>query len=126
MWKTPNPRQTFSSRKEKGNFYEAQAEEYLKNQGFTTIARQFTALRGEIDLIMHQGKLLIFVEVRQRQSMGYGGAKASIGAKKQATLVRTAQAFLQQYPQWRDAPMRFDVIAFENQQLQWIPHAFET
>jgi putative endonuclease len=52
------------------------------------------------------------VEVRQRASTRFGGAAASVDARKQARVRAAAQAWLQQRCGARPwPPLRFDVVA---------------
>lgn len=66
---------------------------------------------------------LVFVEVRQRTQGEHGGAAASIGRSKQQRCVRGARHYLQTVNPW--PPCRFDVIAIDGEQLQWIVAAFD-
>ena len=67
---------------------------------------------------------LVFVEVRKRSRSAFGGAAASVTARKQARLVLAAQLFLQRY---RTPPAcRFDVIAIDGDQLSWITNAIQS
>ena len=76
-----------------GSLAEAQALDYLRSRGLRLIEANVRLRCGEIDLIMaHQGHC-VFVEVRQRSSARFGGAAASVGARKQAR-VRAAAARL--------------------------------
>jgi len=73
---------------------------------------------GEIDLIMQDVGVLVFVEVRSRSSTRYGGAAASVGPVKQQRLWRTAEHYLMRY---RHPPAcRFDLVAMDGESLQWI------
>ena len=58
-----------------------------------------------------QGEI-VFVEVRVRNSDAYGVAQESVGARKQAKLIETAQAWLQAHD-LTDAQWQIDVIAIE-------------
>ena len=49
------------------------AEQYLVNLGFRTIEKRHREKTGEIDLIMEEGKTLVFVEVKARFSEGRAG-----------------------------------------------------
>jgi len=82
---------------------------------------------GEIDLIMQDGPVLVFVEVRLRRRLDFGGAAASIDARKQHKLILTAQHYLS-----RVAPMppcRFDALlladAADAGSIEWLKGAFE-
>ena len=110
---------------EQGNAAEEQARRYLEGQGLRTVARNVRGRFGELDLIMQQGQSLVFIEVRYRRSSAFGGAIASIDAKKQRKLIATAQGYLQQHP--HDGPCRFDVVALDNTPngIEWLQNAFE-
>ena len=73
---------------------------------------------------MRKNDTLIFVEVRRRNTVKFGGCAASITTKKQARLIKTAQWHLgklvQTYFGGRTPPCRFDVVAFEGKQIQWL------
>ncbi|HEY0665469.1 MAG TPA: YraN family protein [Gallionella sp.] len=76
----------------------AQAEQwavqYLAHQGLRLVEQNYRSRFGEIDLIMRDGEVLVFVEVHMRRNAGYGGAAASIDAHKQQRIIRTAQQYL--------------------------------
>jgi putative endonuclease len=94
---------------------------FLKRQGMTPLTSNFRSKLGEIDIIMLDGQILVFVEVRRRSSNRYGGAAASISAAKKKKLWRTAQLFLQQHPAYQRLPCRFDVVAYEGRDLKTEP-----
>ena len=102
--------------KQKGNRYEAIAVSYLCGRGYQILAQQYRCLYGEIDLIAQDGSIIVFVEVKGRQSTRYGFAQEAIDHKKQQRIYRTAQHFLwsQGKPQ---VLCRFDVIAIQEPSL---------
>lgn len=51
---------------------------FLQKQGCEPVARNWHCRAGEIDLVVRQGELLLFVEVRYRKSKRFGGAAYSI------------------------------------------------
>jgi putative endonuclease len=94
-------------------------------RGLELVAANVRLRCGEIDLIMSDRGLCVFVEVRQRASTRYGGAAASIDARKQARVRAAAQAWLQHRCAGRPWPaLRFDVVAIEGSRLHWLPGAF--
>lgn len=106
-----------------GQAAEDAALDYLQRQGLTLLQRNFRCKGGEIDLILQHQDTLVFVEVRKRADVRFGGAAASITASKQARLILAAQVFLQRY---RVPPAcRFDVIAFDGAHLSWLKNAIE-
>jgi len=82
---------------------------YLKSQGLKLVLKNFNSRFGEIDIIMLDKKVLVFVEVRFRKNDNYGGGLESITPAKQQKLRRTAELFLQQNDQFKNA--RFDVVS---------------
>lgn len=85
------------------------------------VERNFRCKGGEIDLIMQQGDVLVFIEVRLRADRSHGGAAASVTPAKQRKLILAAQHYLQRY---RMQPAcRFDVIAIDGGEIDWIANA---
>lgn len=111
----------------RGAAAENAALEYLQATGLTLVERNFkTPGRGggEIDLIMRDaGGALIFVEVRARRTRAAGGAAASVTATKQRRIILAAQHYLLRYG--KPPPCRFDVMAIEGGNIEWIQGAFE-
>lgn len=109
----------------KGQAAESQAEDWSRQRGWTILARNFRVKGGELDLVCLDGDTLVFVEVRQRRSDRYGGARASITPAKQRKLITAAQLFLQHHREHASRPARFDVITLGGQDdLNWIKSAF--
>jgi len=99
-----------TARQRLGDLGEKAAEELLARSGYRIVARKHRCPRGEVDLVAEQGDLLVFVEVRTRASVAFGGPEETVGAGKQQRLVRAARDFL---ARWRGPPrdLRFDVVA---------------
>lgn len=111
--------------KQLGGQAEALAAAYLKQQGLKLVSSNYHCRFGEIDLIMRDGNALVFVEVRLRSNVNFGGAAMSITAVKRQRLVQTAQHYLQQHG---DSACRFDAILMRTvdmQAIEWIKNAFE-
>lgn len=119
-----------TDRQARGQHTESLALEYLVRQGLRPLARNWSCRSGELDLVMLDGDTVVFVEVRYRQHAAWGGAAASVDARKQNKLIRTAQLFLQTEARWARHPCRFDVIALDSsgpiQQHHWIRNAFDS
>lgn len=106
------------------------AAEYLRAQGAHILLRNFRCRCGELDIVAQLGASeLAIVEVRTRSSNTYGGAAASIDARKRQRLVRAASLLLQQRRDLARLRARFDVIVVGNPcsdapRIEWIKHAF--
>lgn len=108
-----------------GDAYETRALIFLERQGLSLIERNVRFRCGEIDLLMRDpAGVLVFVEVRARASRRFGGAVASIGALKRARLRCAARHIL---ARWRgQLPVcRFDVVAFEHDDCDWLRNVFD-
>ena len=66
-----------------GNEAEQQAREHLQQAGLRLVAANVRYKVGEIDLIMWDGQTVVFVEVRSRRSMAWGGVAVSVDFRKQ-------------------------------------------
>jgi putative endonuclease len=87
------------------------------------IVRNYRSRRGEIDLIMSDGPLLSFVEVRMRNNGSFGSGADSVDRHKQRKIILTAQAFLQRQVNSPWQEYRFDVISIGDD-IDWIKNAF--
>ncbi|MBH0007578.1 YraN family protein [Psychrobacter sp. SWN149] len=106
-----------SPKQRQGSLFEQQACEFLQAKGLRLIAQNWQQPKvGELDLVMIETgsawSTLVFIEVRQRKRSAYGDAAISITASKQRKVIKTAQCFLQQHPEYADYDCRFDVIAY--------------
>ena len=78
---------------------------------------------GEIDLIMQAPDgTTVFVEVRKRKTNTYGGAAASVGSVKQRRIIFAARHYLARLREL--PPCRFDVVALEKGEIEWLQGAF--
>lgn len=107
---------------ERGKTAEDAAANYLTGQGLRLVERNWRCKGGEIDLIMRDGAVLVFVEVRARGTARFGGAAASITAAKQARLIHAARLYLASSPM--PPPCRFDALLFDGERLSWLKDAF--
>lgn len=101
-----------SSRTARGRRAESQARQFLEAQGLRFLACNYHAPCGELDLVMRDGSVVVFVEVRLRRSSRFGDAAASVNARKQARITATAAHYLQRHRELANQRCRFDVVAF--------------
>ena len=123
-------RSAATDKQRRGDTAEAQALAHLQGQGLALVARNYRVARGpharggEVDLILRERDgTLVFVEVRARTDARHGGAAASVGAAKRASLVLAARHYLLRFAV--PPPCRFDVVAIEGGALQWLRGAFD-
>jgi putative endonuclease len=95
--------------KETGNFGEDAASEFLVNNGFSIITRNFRYGKGEIDIIANDAEILVFIEVKFRKSDEYGSPLLAITKNKQNQIRKIALAYLTE-KNITNTDCRFDVI----------------
>ena len=120
--------------KQRGDQAENLALEFLLARGLTLIKRNHLCRMGEVDLIMQDGAVTVFVEVRLRSSGNKTGgttspdnwasAAESIDARKQLRIMTAARHFLIGRP---DPPCRFDCVLLSRLDaaaIEWMRDAF--
>ncbi len=112
----------------KGPHYEKKALEYLLEQRYVLRETNYRSPWGEIDLIVEDVRshphTLVFVEVKFRESLRFGAPLEAVSMGKQRKILRSAQAYLNQYP--HQGPCRFDVIGILGNHIEHLEHAFES
>jgi putative endonuclease len=109
---------------------EARALSWLQAQGLRLVAQNFASKYGEIDLIMRDGEILIFVEVRMRSELAWATGAESVDKAKRKRIVACAKFFLLQAQENAKRTCRFDVLALDDaspsglDRSQWIKNAF--
>ncbi len=108
-------------RTDRGAAAEALAAEFLIARGLTLVARNYRCRSGEIDLIVRDREMLVFVEVRLRSSAAFGGAAASITLTKRQRIARAARHYLAGLG--HEPACRFDAVlldALDLQRIEWL------
>lgn len=117
-------------RLQRGRHWEAVAADYLENRGLVVLARGYRCRLGELDLVCRDDRTLAVVEVRARAASSFGSAIETIGPRKQRRIIHATRHFLMRHAEWRDAPVRFDVVTFDaidrdEPVARWFRGAFE-
>lgn len=101
----------------KGDHGEKIACDYLEDNGYKIIARNFNCIYGEIDIIAIKNDEIIFIEVKTRCQNYFGTPIEAINTNKIQHLYNSANYFLYKN-NLLYKPIRFDVIEvysnFEN------------
>ena len=113
-----------TERKSRGDAGERQARAWLEAHGLHCLAAGWRCRLGELDLVMRDGDVLVFVEVRVRAGRSLVGALESIDAHKQWRIACAARAWLSRHPAQAALPARFDVVAIDGEDLTWLRDAF--
>ncbi|UJF35328.1 YraN family protein [Paenibacillus hexagrammi] len=104
-------------RKELGAAGEEMAVQLLTDKGYTISSRNWRCRVGEIDIVAESEGVLVFVEVRTRNSSrSFGMAKESVDYRKQMKVREAAQYYLARYKLY-DRRVRFDVLSIQMNQM---------
>lgn len=85
------------------------AAEFLREKGFTIIARNWRYKHKEVDIFAYEGDYLVVIEVKTRTSSGWEHPRESITPSKIRFLVHATEEFVQKY--LIDKKIRFDVVS---------------
>ncbi len=108
-----------------GGAGEAIACAYLQKKGYTLLEKNFRMGRYEIDLVMQDGGVLVFVEVKARTGQGAILGREAVNHTKRRHIVQAAAGYMQRHDAF-DAPARFDVaeVDLSTGGVTHIPAAF--
>lgn len=107
-----------------GSFYEDIAVDYLQNNGFKILSRNYKCHIGEIDIIALKDKILRFIEVKYRKDSQYGNAIDAVSARQQQRNMRAADRYLKENNLSDDIICSFDIIAIQGGQINYIFNAY--
>ena len=87
---------------------EQRATEYLIDNGYSILERNFRNKTGEIDIIAENDSTIAFVEVKTRSSKSASMPREAVDNRKQRKIILTALMYLQTHP--KEKTPRFDVF----------------
>lgn len=105
-----------------GRLGESIAQQYLKEQGWMILEKNWRFSRAEVDLIAKDGQVLVFVEVKTRSSDYFGQPEEFVQEDKEHLIAGAAFAYMEKID--HDWEIRFDVIGivFWNDQRYELKH----
>jgi putative endonuclease len=109
---------------------ETAAARYLKRLGYKIVGRSAQLRIGEIDIIAVDGRTVVFVEVKTRDSGVAGEPHEAVDLEKQKRLTRLALVYLKRHG-LLETSARFDVVSIlwpkheRRPKIQHIKNAFE-
>ena len=113
--------------KELGRQGEQLAADYLKNNGYTVLSRNWQFGHLEVDLIAENNEFVVFCEVKTRSSTVMGNPEEFVTAQKQKNLIRAAGRYMQMTGKKKE--VRFDIVSVVSNGEQYtvyhLPRAFE-
>jgi len=90
---------------------ERRAAWFYRFRLFRILERNWHGGKGEIDLIVRRGRLLVFVEVRSRGKGSLAASYETVDRVKMENVIKTAERYLATVKD--DVDVRFDVVAFD-------------
>lgn len=81
----------------------------LLKKGFTLKEKNYRFAKAEIDLIMEDGKDLVFIEVKTRQTAQIGEPYLAVTRSKQKLIIKAAHQYI--VSRDLDVNARFDVVS---------------
>jgi putative endonuclease len=102
---------------------EARAAAWYEQAGYEVLARNWRCTDGELDLVLTDGRVVVFCEVKSRSSAAFGLPAEAVTRSKQARLRRLAARWLAETGD-RPREVRFDVAAVLGDELEVIESAF--
>lgn len=92
-----------------GRAGEKQAERFLRRMGYRLVSRNYQCPFGELDLVVLDGRVIVFVEVKTRSGDEHADPRDSVNIGKQRRLTLAAQCFLK-LTDSQGRACRFDVV----------------
>ena len=95
---------------QRGREGERRAAEYLSQQGYEILFKNWRTRTGEIDIIAFKEHFLVFVEVKTLPHGDVAMLEQVLGKIKRKRIIETAKYFVHTVRQYSNSYMRFDVL----------------
>jgi len=92
-----------------GNKGEELAIEYLIENNYRILEKNFRSKIGEIDIVAKINEIVVFVEVKTRSSLEYGYPYEAVGRTKKHKIAKTANSYIMMR-NLKETQFRFDII----------------
>jgi len=109
----------------KGVMGETAAAAHLTRQGMQLLARRYRSPYGEIDLVLLDGNVVVFAEVKTRERGNAVSAQSAVTPLKQKRLIQTARCYLGEHPEHAARMLRFDVVTVSQDGVFHLANAFQ-
>lgn len=103
---------------------EKQAAQYLREQGYEILTRNFWSRFAELDVVAREGPYLCFIEVKYRKNNRYGAPEGVISGKKIHNICKASEFYMREKQISPDTPIRYDVVLIVGKEIQLIRNAF--
>ncbi len=110
MGRRPKPGADRAAHLRTGERGETLAYWFLRQAGYTIVARDRRSRAGEVDLVGWDGPVLAFVEVKTRTSDAAGPPEVAVTRQQQKRIARSALEHIRKMAR-RPASYRFDTVS---------------
>ncbi len=99
------------------------SREYLLSKGYKILFQNRKVAGVEIDLIAKKGDIIVFCEVKARESDRFGQGIEAINGERMRRYARAGKLFMSK-PEYTDCSLRFDVIEVTRGKISHVEDAF--
>lgn len=104
-----------------GKLGEDMATNYLQQNDYQIIEKNFECKQGEIDIIAKQKDYLVFIEVKTRTNRTYGMPKDAVNQTKKKHIYQSAKYYVYS-KHLENVPIRIDVIEIYKKKGKYLLH----
>lgn len=103
-----------------GRLGEDIATKYYLDLGYSVLERNYKVREGEIDIVAKKGDDLVFVEVKLRKTLLFGGAINSLPLKRIIRLKNATLVYLQKNPELTTCQPRLALLTVQDNEVSEI------
>ena len=108
--------------REIGQSGEERATQYLLENGYEVLERNYKTKTGEIDIIAKKAETVVFVEVKTLPQATQDMLSSVLNRQKLQRILKTSKRFLLNHRQYSNSYIRYDVIVLDMQGLPEVYH----
>ncbi|WP_198018176.1 YraN family protein [Hippea jasoniae] len=106
-----------------GRQAEGLAASFLQKNGYKILFRNYRCRYGEIDIVAENKDVVVIVEVKSRSTDGFGHPSSFVNKSKLSKIEKCVKELLMK-EHLSDRDIRFDVIAINKDNIEWIKNIF--
>jgi len=111
------------TKREVGKRGEDLAADWYRARGYEVLDRNWRCRQGELDLVLRNGRQVVFCEVKHRTGLGFGRPAEAVTREKRQRIRYLASRWLEGAKP-RPAEIRFDVVAVLDGEVEVLEGAF--
>ncbi len=112
------------NKRKEGTKYEDVAADYMTENGYRIVERNFRCRIGEVDIIARKGNVLVFTEVKYRTNDAKGAPEYAVNYYKQKKIMKVCDYYRMTHHIPQSQQIRFDVCTIMGNTLKYYENAF--